>query len=111
MGLLFTFLLVVIIGSLLKSYFQVREKEDERQREIHEAELRWARAEERHKMRVEQGLETPMNCDGCGKWLGPDLSLEDSCCPGCGYQFHLACMERHWENSESCRKKQAERLG
>jgi hypothetical protein len=107
-GLLFMALLVLVAGSLLKSYFEVREEEDARRRAIHAAELRWASAEGRHKARVEQGLETAMNCDGCGEWLGPDLSLEEACCPGCGYQYHPACMEQHWQKNEFCWKKHIE---
>jgi hypothetical protein len=106
--LLFVVLLVLVVGAFMKSYFEVREKEEAHKRAIHEAEIRWARAEENHKARVEHGLEAPMNCDGCGKWLGPDLSLEESCCPGCGYQYHPACMEKHWQESEFCWKKHTE---
>ena len=63
-SLLLPVLLLVIIGSLLKPYFEVREKENQRQREIREAALNWARSEERQKMRVEQGLKLPMNSGG-----------------------------------------------
>lgn len=109
-GLLFAALLAVIVGALVKSYFEVREKEEERQRGTREAEIRWARAEERHNMRVAQGLEPPMNCDGCGNWLGPEVSPQyDVACPGCGHEFHPACLEKHWEKSESCWKKHLER--
>lgn len=108
-GLLFALLLAIIVGSLMKSYFEVRTEAEERESKRREAEIRWAQAEGQHKARVEQGLESAMNCDGCGGWLGPDILLEEACCAGCGLQFHPACLEKHWEQSESCFGKRFER--
>jgi hypothetical protein len=109
-GFLFAALLAIIVGGLLKSYFEIRDREEEKQSKMQEAELRWAEAEGRHKARVELGLEPDMNCDGCGQWLGPDISLEDVCCAGCGQQFHPGCKEKHWEQNKSCYEKRFERL-